>query len=64
MIDETKKAAAVQLAGLVSQINRLVSEAERLADQHELDFNLDIAYGMGGYYDGTEGEWNPSSQSC
>ncbi len=42
----------------------LIEEAEALAKAHKLDFTIDLAYGMGGWYDGIEGEWNPSSQSC
>lgn len=39
--------------------------AEAIADEHELDFSLNIGtYGMGGYYDGAEQEWHASSQSC
>lgn len=40
------------------------SEAEAVADKYELSFSIDPAYGMGGTYDGEDGEWCPSSQSC
>lgn len=68
----------------VKEINRLLDEAqasvwaaERVADEHNLSFSMDLGgYGMGGTYtpleDGEEDEygdlkesgWNASSQSC
>jgi hypothetical protein len=53
------------------RINRLLSEAyvaiaaaEIVADEHNLGFGWELAYGMGGYYDGAEGEWNSSTSNC
>jgi hypothetical protein len=72
----TKQEAAAELAKLVANINSAISDAERVADEHGLDFSLDMAYGMGGTYYGENHEyvsgreswadagWNPSSQSC
>lgn len=60
----SREEAVVKLAELTSQIRSSIREAEAFAIEHKLDFSLDIAYGMGGYFDGDEGEWNPSSQSC
>lgn len=54
--------AALTIADKVAEIEKLVKECEELSNLHGLDFGLDIAYGMGGYY--SNGEWNASSQSC
>lgn len=58
----TKEQANNLLSEKLSQAQALISECETLADQYELDFSVDLAYGMGGTYE--EGEWHPSSQSC
>ncbi|EQA7786787.1 hypothetical protein ACX818_001381 [Acinetobacter baumannii] len=54
--------AQEELNKTVDEFNRLLSKAEQLADEHNLDFDIDPAYGMGGNY--RNGEWHPSSQSC
>jgi hypothetical protein len=61
-----------KMSALVDAINTAVAEAEAFADEHGLEFTLDIAYGMGGTYvseKAAEGwsfsaGWMPSSQSC
>lgn len=53
-----------QLAALVSEFEAALRKAEDFADAHGLDFRIDPSYGMGGTYDGAEGEWFASSQSC
>lgn len=53
-----------RMAELKSAINDAITEAEDYADKHNLGFNLCPAYGMGGYYDGEEGGWHPSSEGC
>lgn len=58
------KELQAELGELVKQAEIALVEAERFADKHGLDFSFSPAYGMGGYYDGEEGEWNPSSESC
>lgn len=58
----TKEQANNLLSDKLEQARALISECEALADKYQLEFSMDIAYGMGGYYE--EGEWNPSSQSC
>lgn len=72
----TAKEAANQIAKLISEAQSLVYEAEALADEHGLQFDMDIGgYGMGGtYYSAKyleetgyrwrEEGWNASSQSC
>lgn len=41
-----------QLTEKVDQILALLKEAENIADKYSLDFNLNLAYGMGGTYYG------------
>lgn len=70
------KEAAKKISELISKAQSLVYEAEALADEHGLEFSMDIGgYGMGGtYYSAKyleesgsrwrEEGWNASSQSC
>lgn len=75
----TKKEAAVEMATKVQLALALIKEAEALADEHGLDFSLNVAYGMGGWYTGKRNQedwdssdtvsiedygWQSSSQSC
>lgn len=75
--DPTKVAAAAAINKALESAQALVYEAERIADEHDLSFNMNLgAYGMGGSYtpleDGEEDEygdlkesgWQASSQSC
>jgi len=48
-----------------------LAKAEKIADELEIEFSFEPAYGMGGWYHPTgssdgydEKGWNPSSQSC
>jgi hypothetical protein len=72
-----KRELLAQIEALIDQAQKLVWEAEEIADEHGLSFSMNLgSYGMGGYYDGgTAGEedeygdiresgWNASSQSC
>lgn len=73
---DAKREAAAKIEELTSQAQQLVWEAESLADEHGLEFTLDIGgYGMGGTYYSekyheeqgfrySEPGWNASSQSC
>ena len=63
MTDIRQEASALIVEKLF-QAKELIRECELLADRHDIVFNWDISYGMGGYYDGSEGEWMPSSESC
>lgn len=45
-------------------ISKAIAEAEAHAYKHNLSFDIYPAYGMGGYYNGEEGEWHPSSEGC
>lgn len=68
------KEATEQIAKLLSQAEELVREAQAIADDTGVTFDLDIGgYGMGGYYDPNDredqwgndnGGWHASSQSC
>ena len=49
---------------LDTAIRKAIAEAEAHADKHNLSFDIYPAYGMGGHYDGEEGKWYPSSESC
>jgi hypothetical protein len=74
--DAVKRGALEKIAGLVNDAQALIWEAENLADEHGLEFDLDIgSYGMGGTYYSekyvedhgsryTTAGWNASSQSC
>ena len=76
MTDMTKEDAARVIAEKTNAAMALVREAEEIAKEHKLDFHFDVAYGMGGWYNGDEDwddsdcydnedrGWNPSSQSC
>lgn len=74
-----KATAAKEIAVLVNNALTAINEAEKLANEHSLDFFFGPAYGMGGtyygkgsedvpdYVDGYSGQkfgWAASSQSC
>lgn len=71
--------AAKLLSEAVKNAWTALSHAESIADHYKLSFRFDIAYGMGGRYEGNEEkryhgdyddtsedppEWYPSSMSC
>lgn len=58
----SKQEANQKLSEMVSEVYAKLAVAQSFADEHGLNFSLDVEYGMGGYYE--EGEWHPSSQSC
>lgn len=75
----TDKEKLAKLAELTKNIQNAIEEAEKFADEHDLDFGISPAYGMGGHYYGknTEerkeyeeyngddnGGWRASSQGC
>jgi hypothetical protein len=74
--DAVKREKLNEIAILLDQAQKLVYEAESIADEHGLEFDLDLGgYGMGGTYYSekyveeqglrfTEPGWNASSQSC
>lgn len=74
--DAVKREKLNEIAILLAKAQKLVHEAESIADEYGLEFDLDIGgYGMGGvYYSEKYVEeqglrysvpgWNASSQSC
>lgn len=74
--DEQKREALERIAKLIEQAEKLVFEAESIADEHGLGFGVNFGgYGMGGTYysekyveeQGSrhmDSGWNASSQSC
>ena len=74
----TTKEASTEIACKVKLALALVKEAEALADEHGLEFEFSVSYGMGGWYNGkSQSEdwdssdsyedshgWLGSSQSC
>ena len=62
--EKEKQEAEKQIEVLVKEAHEKIDEAKRLADKYELSFDWDLSYGMGGSYDGEEGEWKSSSDSC
>lgn len=51
-----------ELNQAVNEFEAALARAEKIAAEHNLEFSIDPAYGMGGWF--TSGEWHPSSQSC
>lgn len=74
--DEQKREALERIDKLIEQAEKLVFEAESIADEHGLEFDVNFGgYGMGGTYYSekyheeqglrwSEPGWNASSQSC
>lgn len=74
--DAVKREKLNEIYALLAEAEKLVSEAEGIADEHGLEFDLNVGgYGMGGTYYSekfveeqglrwSEPGWNASSQSC
>lgn len=74
--DPVKREKLEEIAKLLAKAQELVFDAERIADEHGLEFDMDLGgYGMGGTYYSekfvedlgsryTTAGWNASSQSC
>lgn len=75
----TSEQASKEISRLVSEAYAAIAQAEAIADAHELNFDFDLAYGMGGTYIGDKEQlerrrnygtvgygsnWAPSSMSC
>lgn len=61
---EQLKEANQRISDKLEQAQKLVSEAEEIADEFNIGFSMDLGgYGMGGWYEANEG-WQASSQSC
>lgn len=59
-----KMTPEARMTVLNDKIDAAISEAISHANEHNLDFSIYPAYGMGGTYSGEDGEWYPSSESC
>lgn len=74
-----KNQAKQEIDKKLKEAHDLISECENLADQHGLGFSWDLAYGMGGWYQGKPADvpdrdeddyyesdygWQASSQGC
>lgn len=74
--EEEIESAQKKLEERVEKVKELIAACEKIAREYKLSFTLNIAYGMGGYFDGaaTEdyhdnefdppGGWLASSMSC
>ncbi len=78
--DEEKQKAYEKIAEALKVASEKLEEAQALADEHALSFTWDLAYGMGGTYEGKgtsdydyyyktskerkTGEWVSSSSTC
>ena len=60
-----QKEAIHKIAQLIAEAQKKISEAEFIANEAGVGFHMDIGgYGMGGYYDPHDQEWQASSHSC
>ena len=59
-----RELAKQELDEAVAEFESALSKAEAIADKHNLSFSLEPTYGAGCTYNGEEGEWHASSQSC
>lgn len=80
MSDEKTKEAMKQMSAHVAEAQAALAKAMKIADEHDLSFNWDASYGMGGTYYGANTEdlkemkehghglhqdgWAASSTSC
>lgn len=46
----TKQEAYAKVAELTDQAMKLVKDCEKIADEYDVTFGFDVAYGMGGTY--------------
>lgn len=70
----TKEQAQREAQRLAAEAMKLIRQAEKIADEHKVSFGFDVAYGMGGTYEGdpelrstdygSDEGWQPSSQGC
>ncbi len=63
-----------QIQQLISEAYERIREAQKIATEHKLSFSFDVAYGMGGTFNGDESVaaeydmdgvgWKASNHSC
>jgi len=63
-LEKEKQEAEVKIESLIKEAYEKLDEAKSLADKYELSFDWDLSYGMGGSYNGEEGQWRSSSDNC
>lgn len=51
-MSDDKKEIYEKIADLLTVSQKAIEEAQALADEHALSFTWDLAYGMGGTYEG------------
>lgn len=56
--------AAKMISNLTNEAYEKIRAAEAIAEKFEIAFDFSVTYGMGGYFDGRDGEWQPSSHGC
>lgn len=72
MAELTREEARQEIQQLVESAYASINLAVALADEHTIEFDFSVAYGMGGYYypEGSDGArydgsgWQSSSSSC
>jgi hypothetical protein len=57
----TKELADAQIKILIAEAHEKIKSAEALADKFGIEFGWDLAYGMGGHYYPTPGDWSGSN---
>ncbi len=73
--EELKKEEMTKMYNKIKEAQAALNEACKIADENSFSFGWDLAYGMGGYYEGKgtksfrnsvrkEGEWVSSSENC
>lgn len=63
-VPTTREEAASVIEQMKSEIDTRLEVCTEIANKFDIGFSMNIAYGMGGYYDPDEKEWCPSSSSC
>ena len=77
-MSDPKQEAIAKLAEVLKVAQEKLEEAQAIADEFALEFSWDLAYGMGGTYEGKgttqgwgsngkvreQGEWVSSSSTC
>jgi hypothetical protein len=63
-MSKDKQLGQALLHAKVQEFNSALAQAEAIADEYGLEFSIEPAYGMGGYYEGTDNQWYASSESC
>lgn len=60
----TKREALQEIEKLTSEAMALIRKAETLAEEHDVEFSFDLAYGMGGTYAAWDDSWESSDEDA